>query len=1020
MKRIKTESMLSAPFEHAGLTTQIQSNGDVHVALPCEYSRAKFASVMAALIDAGNEPNYSTKEVNEVETAVLKYKAMPETGPTDINSAKEFTKFKEAYDISIWVVTKPAPSSTLDDILFLSSVREMELQYKGGLTQDELLEVFPADQEAAAIAFANKALANKNEQHRTHKRDVYRIAINDAAGENKQVVGYDEWRAAVRAANPDIADKLQFNGRVEQGAHTISAEVSGVDRSYGAYYPDEEYGLVFNDDDSAALGESLEFVDDGTGNVQVGQVIATTIGDYAYSASVEVDMEDPNKYEVQLYRAHLSNASDVKLISTAAGLDTVNIKEINKWLSSAVNQAEKGEEPPAEPLSPGDDVVIQMTNEAVQFLQTDFGDQESFEQYFTNKLRSKGLELKKRDMRYGSSLVYEVMRDGSNANYGSIVAAWFNTKKNTATYYDMNGRKVKSVSLEQAKVPLVKYSKKEGVGSPAVGESAVTSLRFKPDQYNEVPVGATVSVPEKPGFMLQAELQPDLDSDDPENYFVIDLYRLDKKVNRKQVLDSLGGIDGRDTNYINQLLQAMVQSLNEASAGAAQKEGVGSPEEGWCVVSSDRPRIVIDGPYLYRDDALAYKRKVPPEQSSDWLVLWGKEASDGSGEYVATRAVSPTESISPELARKNAFTESSEVDSGKYHINSDVRARQFYRHLVSGNHSQLAGAVESTDKLEAGVYHTWRDYEGVTHFDRKAIRSDEILRFEDSRYNEIINEINAFWDLKETYEELGLTHKRGVLMYGSPGAGKSVLIKQVVEDAVNSDHIVLYPKSLDGLATIIREFRDVEPDRQLLVVLEDVDGLIQYNEHSLLELFDGDDMVGNVCYLATTNYPDRLPARVMRSGRFDTKLEVKNPPKSGRIAYLKKKLEGRATDDEIASYADLTENFSFAQMREFVASAFAHKQSPLDAVARIRRNYTESRAALQEATTQWQVVDAKTGEELGRIERYRRSDGASRVWYRNPNDHSMNADSRGVLAAAYAYDKDAPNNTRKHKIVPLN
>ena len=834
MKRSKTESMLSAPFEHAGLTAQIQPDGDVHVALPCEYSRAKFASVMAALASAGNKLEYSTKEVDEVETAVFKYKAMPETGPTDINSAKEFTKFKEAYDISIWVVTKPAPSSTLDDILFLSSVREMELQYKGGLTQDELLEVFPADQEAAATAFANKALAGKNEQRRTHKRDVYRIAINDAAGEGEQVVDYDEWRAAVKAANPNVADKLRFNGRVEQGAHTISAEVSGVDRSYGAYYPDEEYGLVFNDDDSAALGESLEFVDDGTGNVQVGQVITTTIGDYAYSASVEVDMEDPNKYEVQLYRARLSNASDVKLISTAAGLDTVNIKEINKWLSSAVNQAEEGEESSAEPLSPGDDVVIQMTNEAVQFLQTDFGDQESFEQYFTNKLRSKGLELKKRDMRYGSSLVYEVMRDGSNANYGSIVAAWFNTKKNTATYYDMNGRKVKSVSLEQARAPLVKYSKNEGVGSP---------------------------------------------------------------------------------------------------------------EEGWCVVSSDRPRMVIDGPYLYRDDALAYKRKVPPEQSSGWLVLWGKEARDGSGEYVATRAVSPTESISPELARKNAFTESSEVDSGKYHINSDVRARQFYRHLVSGNHSQLAGAVESTDKLEAGVYHTWRDYEGVTHFDRKAIRSDEILRFEDSRYNEIINEINAFWDLKETYEELGLTHKRGVLMYGSPGAGKSVLIKQVVEDAVNSDHIVLYPKSLDGLATIIREFRDVEPDRQLLVVLEDVDGLIQYNEHSLLELFDGDDMVGNVCYLATTNYPDRLPARVMRSGRFDTKLEVKNPPKSGRIAYLKKKLEGRATDDEIASYADLTENFSFAQMREFVASAFAHKQSPLDAVARIRRNYTESRAA---------------------------------------------------------------------------
>lgn len=100
-----------------------------------------------------------------------------------------------------------------------------------------------------------------------------------------------------------------------------------------------------------------------------------------------------------------------------------------------------------------------------------------------------------------------------------------------------------------------------------VGESTVTSLRFKPDRYNEVPVNATVSIPEKRGFELQAELQPDLDSDDPENYFTLDLYRFDKKAKSKQLLDSLGGIDGRDADYINQLLQTMLdeQGLGETS-----------------------------------------------------------------------------------------------------------------------------------------------------------------------------------------------------------------------------------------------------------------------------------------------------------------------------------------------------------------------------------------------------------------------------------------------------------------------
>ena len=101
---------------------------------------------------------------------------------------------------------------------------------------------------------------------------------------------------------------------------------------------------------------------------------------------------------------------------------------------------------------------------------------------------------------------------------------------------------------------------------PNLNESA-PRLRFKPDQFNEVPVSAIVTVPEKRGFELRAELQPDFDSDDPENYFTLDLYRFDKKTKSKQLLDTLGGIDTRDADYVNQLLQTMLdeQGLSEAT-----------------------------------------------------------------------------------------------------------------------------------------------------------------------------------------------------------------------------------------------------------------------------------------------------------------------------------------------------------------------------------------------------------------------------------------------------------------------
>jgi len=282
-----------------------------------------------------------------------------------------------------------------------------------------------------------------------------------------------------------------------------------------------------------------------------------------------------------------------------------------------------------------------------------------------------------------------------------------------------------------------------------------------------------------------------------------------------------------------------------------------------------------------------------------------------------------------------------------YQVNADVRKREYVKFISSGNTATVAGDVGTIPTLEAGVYGISTNMQGKAVFEKKAIRSDDILRFPDSRYTEVVREIDDFWAMHENFSELGLAHKRGVLMWGNPGTGKSILVKQVVEDAVNKGCVVFYPERLSELTEVLPQFRDVEPLRPCLVVLEDVDGLLDYGERYLLELFDGDAQVSNICYLATTNYPDRLPPRVMRSGRFDTKIEVKNPPREGRLAYFQHKLGGKISEDEIERIADITEDFSFAQLREFVVAAYAMRQEPKAAAARIRRNYTEGVSRVQ-------------------------------------------------------------------------
>jgi len=271
------------------------------------------------------------------------------------------------------------------------------------------------------------------------------------------------------------------------------------------------------------------------------------------------------------------------------------------------------------------------------------------------------------------------------------------------------------------------------------------------------------------------------------------------------------------------------------------------------------------------------------------------------------------------------------------------RERVLVQYADSGN--QLSTVRRTRPTLEAGVYQIKESMAGI-YFEKIDVNSDELLQFEDERLNAIHEEINRFWGLADVFQEMGLTHKRGVLMFGQPGMGKSCLIKQVTEAAVAQDTVVFMGMRNMGLVvTGLREFKEVEPERRALVVMEDMDEVCSYNEHAVLELMDGGDQMNGVLVLGTTNYPERLPPRVMRSGRFDTKVEVKSLPLAGRLAYFTHKLAKKEGAERIREIAGATDGMSFAQMRELIASVYCYGRSFEASVQRILRNLTEGKAS---------------------------------------------------------------------------
>ena len=265
------------------------------------------------------------------------------------------------------------------------------------------------------------------------------------------------------------------------------------------------------------------------------------------------------------------------------------------------------------------------------------------------------------------------------------------------------------------------------------------------------------------------------------------------------------------------------------------------------------------------------------------------------------------------------------------------RRQEMVQYLASDNVAQPTGSVRLLTKLDPGVYNILETMEGIK-FSKNNITTDELLRFDDPVHKTILSELDTFWGQKENYENRGFLHNRAILMFGPPGSGKSCIIKLAVEDLVGKGDVVFMAKNTYGLVAGLRAFREVEPERKCLVVLEDVD---EFSEHALLQLLDGGDSVDNIIYLGTTNYIDRLPDRVLRPGRFDRKVEVPHPPAAGRRAYLMQKAGDDLAPEDLNAIVDATDGFSFGHLREFVTSVFCRNEPIADTIARLKGNGLE-------------------------------------------------------------------------------
>ena len=246
-------------------------------------------------------------------------------------------------------------------------------------------------------------------------------------------------------------------------------------------------------------------------------------------------------------------------------------------------------------------------------------------------------------------------------------------------------------------------------------------------------------------------------------------------------------------------------------------------------------------------------------------------------------------------------------------------------------------------KLEPGLYEVvWNNRVNDWGYMRQKINTDELFELPTEEIAEILNDIKSFWAKSDLYKKYKLMHKRGILLYGDPGCGKSGIIqlcmKHIIEELSGIVINLKDEESIKAYVESIAKLRQIEPDRPIIVIIEDIDAVAGENNYInsiLLNILDGVKQIENVVYIATTNYPEKLAERITnRPSRFDRRYYIEPPSKEVRKAYLKNKCGDLKID--IDRWVKDTEGMSMSHIKELFVSVILLDVEYKDAIAHLQ------------------------------------------------------------------------------------
>ena len=193
-------------------------------------------------------------------------------------------------------------------------------------------------------------------------------------------------------------------------------------------------------------------------------------------------------------------------------------------------------------------------------------------------------------------------------------------------------------------------------------------------------------------------------------------------------------------------------------------------------------------------------------------------------------------------------------------------------------------------------------------------------------YDNIKEELIEFCDMvtsKEKYEKLGARLPQGILIYGEPGLGKTLMAKCVIEECDIMSFTLRRNKGNDDfVANISETFKTAKEHAPSIIFLDDLDKFANEDKNhrdaaEYVAVQAGiDDVKGSdVFVIATANKVWKLPDSLVRVGRFDIQIEVEDPTESDAEAIIKHYLRDKPLARDV-DMDDLSKMISYSSCAE--------------------------------------------------------------------------------------------------------